>query len=448
MGSEYRTTSSGTMDNLLSDLGLITSDGQKASPKKKPPATKSAVVLPAEVVSDASMQTIRETLGRIIGDPHAPDMLEVGMACVVDARLRESTDPDWTGVVGPPGCGKTEVIQACRGEHTLSLDTLASAASFLSGARDQQGKKATPFLEEANGRAVLMKDMSALLSDDPKKARAILGTLTNIFDGEYSKAVGTAFEGSALQQSQSRFSLFFGATVSTWLEHSQTVEKTGARCLMYLVPTRAKSEDEADFTRARDPRKREYRNTLKAQVEACVKQVIADKAPVTIPDAVDEWLQQCSHFIAAGRTPIRSEQITVHDDHNNIDRRQYVENPGETEKPFRAYQQLRGKLINLCRVNGHAQPTAHELRIIRHLTLSTVTLKRAQIIVAMADRESFTIGDVITETGLTPDAVVYRIATMKAVGLLEQGEMNARGAGVYRIASRFQALRHLPKVAS
>src|SRR5262245_21933270 len=196
--------------------------------------------------------------------------------------------------------------------------------------------------------------MSALLSDDPKKARSILGTLTNLFDGEFNKAVGTGFDHSAILRSKSRFSLVFATTPAIWLDHSGIVAGTGTRSLMYLVPA-GRTRQQTDYDRTRDPLKHEYRTTLRAQVGHLIKEVIAGKPTVVLSETVERWLETGAEFIATGRTPIHSEQIV--DDQI----RRYVESPGEPEGPFRAFQQLRRKLINLSRLNGNVQPTEHEL---------------------------------------------------------------------------------------
>ena len=386
-----------------------------------------------EGTDDASMAAIRATLGQIIGGRHAANMLEVTMAALVDGATRESSEPDWTGLVGPPSCGKTEVIRACRNSYSKSIDTVASAASFNSGARDRNGMAAVPLVGELHGSTLLIKDMSSMLSEDPRKAKAILGTLTNVFDGDFDKGVGTSFSGSAIQSAKCRMAMVFGATLATWHEHSQIVAGTGTRCLMYVVPDVARGRKQ--FRRGRDAAKDQYRASLRTQVIARLQSVITERSDISISDAIEQWLETCASFAAVGRTPIRSERIVL--DGRTV----YDENPGEPEGPYRVYQQLRTKLINLCRLNGHAAPTAHEVGILQHLAVSSILLGRAQILLAVLDQETFTEAEVATKAALSRDTAQYRLGSMQMVGLLERND----GRG-YRIAEEFQAVRILPEI--
>ncbi len=278
-----------------------------------------------------------------------------------------------------------------------------------------------------------------MLSEHPDKAKAILGTLTNLFDGEYDKAIGTSFEGSAVQRSKSRFSMVFAVTVAMWITHSQIVEQTGARAMIYLAEEMSDEERQRGYALAKDSRKKEHRVRLGEQVTARLRAVIQAKAPIAISDGVDEWLQLGAEFIACGRTPIRSERITIDDD----GRQRHVESPGETEGSMRIYQQLYYKLRNLCRVNGHLEPTPHELRLVQRVILSSISLRWAQLVLAVWEVPAFTVKDITARTKISPDATSYRIRCMKAIGLLEQEKVQ----GPYRIAGRFQPLLQLPPEA-
>ena len=277
-----------------------------------------------------------------------------------------------------------------------------------------------------------------MLSGHPAKAKEILGTLTNLFDGEFNKVIGTSFEGSAVQRSKSRFSMTFAVTAAMWLDHSHLVEQTGARALVYLARSLTPEDRKRAYLLSADPQKLEYRARLREQVHARLTGVLATKASVTIPEPVNEWLQLGSEFVACGNTPIRSERIMVAD-HEGNPRQRYVESPGDPEGSLRVYQQLYHKLCNLCRVNGHPAPTGHELRIMQRLILSSITLSRAQVLAAVLGQGLEHFGPQNVE-GVLEDAAKYRLKTMRDIGLLEQD----RGHMPYRIAERFQGVLRVP----
>jgi hypothetical protein len=76
------------------------------------------------------------------------------------------------------------------------LDTL-TAESFMSGAVSKQGAEATKLLPQLHEKCLVVKDLTALFSMKHDLVRKILGDLQSIYDGEYSKAIGTGFDGKA-----------------------------------------------------------------------------------------------------------------------------------------------------------------------------------------------------------------------------------------------------------
>ena len=398
------------------------------------PRPRPTLTLPT-VTDPGDMSTIRHTLGQLVSSPKAGDMLEAAMASVMDAFLRDSSEPDWTLLVGPPSSGKTEVIRAVKGRRTRSMDVAASSKSFLSGMKEKSGGRAASAVDEFANKCVLIKDLTAMLSEHPDSAKAILGVLTNLYDGEFSKAVGTMAQGeSAFLESAARFSLVAAVTPETWAQHSRMVEKMGARLLVYVAPALTPTEVAEGYALTKQSAHRPgLRDLLRAHVGARIERAAA-VGEVAIPADVDKWLQTGAEFIAAGRTPIRSESIPHEDG-----RRRYEESVGETEAPFRVYQQLGNKLRNLCRINGRNTPTSHEQRILLHLILSSITLDRAQVMLAVWGRPTFEIKHVIAAARLTYESARYRLQTMKDVGLLVH-EAEAGKAASWRLAPRFSCL--------
>lgn len=102
--------------------------------------------------------------------------------------------PVWLMYVGPPGCGKTELLNTLGGVPGMfPVDSVDGPAAFLSGTGKKDiARNATGGLLNMVGLhgGVVIKDFTGVLSLEPGKRKLVLDCLRQAYDGKWSRPVG------------------------------------------------------------------------------------------------------------------------------------------------------------------------------------------------------------------------------------------------------------------
>jgi hypothetical protein len=105
------------------------------------------------------------------------------------ANLLEG-DPLWLLVNGPPSSAKTELLRALAGHEKTFLLSSLTANTLVSGQATKRGKDPSLLLK-LDGKILIMKDFTTVLTMRHETRGEILAQLREIFDGRYNKAFGT-----------------------------------------------------------------------------------------------------------------------------------------------------------------------------------------------------------------------------------------------------------------
>lgn len=344
---------------------------------------------PALTIAE-SFAALEHRVLHLTDTPSAVDMLAHSMAVVLDSQWREGRHPDWLLLIGPPSEWKTEALMCVRCEHTHFVDTLASSRSFLSGMVDMKsGARARNFLAELHNRTLVIKDLTALLSEDPKHAKSILGSMTNHFDGEFNKVIGTALNDttkSATIGGKCRYSFVAAVTPAIFAAHSETITGMGARVLCYIMPKRA-PESVKDLSRRlaklqRTDLKADY-DALYAHAREHLTRVLAEHAPLEFSqsEAVQDFLAAATDLVIRGRRAMRWTETPSDEGRTERDWAFW-----DVEGPYRAYQQLSIHLALLTRLAGRTEPNAQDMERLAYLALGTAAFARAQVLLEVRER--------------------------------------------------------------
>lgn len=102
--------------------------------------------------------------------------------------------PVWLLLVGPPGCGKSMLLDSLKGLHGLyAADSFDQEAAFLSGtAKKDRAKNATGGLLRQVGEhgGLVIKDFTGILSMAPDRIRKILDVFRQVYDGSWDRPIG------------------------------------------------------------------------------------------------------------------------------------------------------------------------------------------------------------------------------------------------------------------
>jgi energy-coupling factor transporter ATP-binding protein EcfA2 len=163
-----------------------------------------------------------------------PDPLYVVLGAVAANRL--PGDPVWLMLVGPPGSGKTELLQAVAGlpdtypTSTLTEGALLSGTPQKEAAKDAQGG----LLRELGDYGILVcKDFGSVLSMHRDARAQTLAALREVYDGSWTRRLGT--DGGKALSWTGKVGLV-AASTPTIDRHHAVIGTMGERFLLYRLP--------------------------------------------------------------------------------------------------------------------------------------------------------------------------------------------------------------------
>jgi hypothetical protein len=158
-----------------------------ASIGRYPPADPA----PAPVVESRRLADVLEAFDRRL---YLPDLGIVTVTLGAVAANLLNGDPVWLVIVGPPSSGKTEVLMACTVLPNVHQTSTLTAAALLSGTpKKERAKDARGGLLPTIGEfgLIVCKDLTSILSMRRDAQAEALGGLREVYDGEYTRHVGT-----------------------------------------------------------------------------------------------------------------------------------------------------------------------------------------------------------------------------------------------------------------
>jgi hypothetical protein len=364
-------------------------------------------------MSDRLVQ-IHETLGRFCSSPHIHDVIELVLAVTVSRRFTIGTHPCplWLLVVGGPSSGKTDSIMPLKGHESVYFVDNVTENSFLSGYVERGKGVEKQFLDELDGKTWVVKELTALLSMHDDKVRKVLGDLTAIYDGEYSKQTGTR----GLLQSKSRFSMVACITPKCIRDHQRYMDQIGPRFLFIRIPSLTDDEKHAGLEMLWNE---EVRATQYPHYGVLMRQQIGDALNATNGTCVERSEHRSQlNGLATLLTKARGVPITsrVNDE--------YEVEEMQVEEPFRALQQLRTLGRGLACIHGRPALTNHELELLRRVVMSSIRKERADALACIAQTPGIdrnTLKDRLGKSygwadNVLADLCMMGLATKKVVG--------------------------------
>ncbi len=278
------------------------------------------------------------------------DFIDVGLATVVAHAF--PGDPVWLFLVAASGSGKTEFLNALRTDRVYPLSQVTQN-TFVSGL-NQPGKKDPSLLPELDGKVVVIKDFTAILSENPKTRSQIFGQLRDIYDGSTAKAFGS---GVRTRRYDCHVGLIAGVTPA--VERYQTLDQAlGERFLNYRI-----SYDNPDKAVEMAMRNAGSQAQMRGELGSVVSEFLDHKWPdtsddVTIPDAIAEMIRSLASSVATLRTAVPKSRSGE------------VEYVPETEVATRLVVQLTklGAALSLIRGKGELGESEYAvlLKVARH----------------------------------------------------------------------------------
>lgn len=249
------------------------------------------------------------------------------------AANRMEGDPVWLLLVGPPGGGKSELVNSFTQLPDVHPASTLTEASLLSGApRREHAEDAKGGLLNTIGEfgILLLKDFTSVLAMYRDERGRVLAALREIYDGSWTRHYGT--DGGKTMHWQGRIGLLAGCT-PTIDRHYTVMGAMGERFAFYRFP----AVDEAEQARhsiAHAGKETEMRQEL----AAAMTDLLSGKLPKPRVITNDET----ERLISLGRLIVRARSAVERDNYSRE-----IELVGDPEAPTRFVVVLKRMLEGL-----------------------------------------------------------------------------------------------------
>ena len=350
---------------------------------------------------------------------HMPDpgALEAVLATVATNRVEE-LDPLWLLVVGPSGGGKTETLAAIGGLADVHQAATLTEASLLSGtsSREKASSAKGGLLREVGDFGVIaLKDFGSVLSMHRDARAAVLAALREIFDGEWTRHVGT--DGGRALHWSGKLGLVAGVT-PTIDQHHAVLAQLGERFVFYRLDV-GDASSQARRSLRHQGREREMRKALREAVCGLFAAISLGPVP-PVTDADEDRLVALTTLVARARSAV------VRDAY-----RREIELVPDAEAPGRLIGAL-GRLLTGLRLIGVDEPEAWRVTVKAGLDSMPAARRTAlELLVNRADTATTT--EVATELDL-PNPTTHRVLEdLAAHGLLSRESQGQGKADLWQV---------------
>jgi hypothetical protein len=326
-------------------------------------------------------------------------------------------DPVWLGLIGPPSSAKSEILNSTSKLPKVFQAATLSPAGLLSGTpKKQQAQGAAGGLLRQIGDLgiIALKDFGSVLSMRPDQKAEILAALREIFDGAWTRTLGT--DGGKTLNWQGKIGLIFAAT-SVIDSHYGVIGSMGDRFLLCRLAPVAEGQFPHALKHAGSTNKQ-----MRQQLAAAVAQLFAARAaaPQSISQDELERLDKVVSLVVRLRA-------SVERDRNSRE----IEALHGTEGTARLGLQLERLLAGLD-VLGVDRELA--LNIVEQIALDSVPPLRRAAYQKVCDYGGMSVetGDVASKLGLPTSTVRRALEDLAAYQLIRRFPQGAGKADKWR----------------
>ena len=237
---------------------------------------------PERAMPDVPAQALEDVLGVFTKWLHLPDPGVVLVVLGTVAANLLDGDPVWLVVVGAPGSGKSETLQAVGGLPDVHPTGTLTEPALLSGtSRKEHAADAKGGLLRAIGEFgfILCKDFGSALNMQRDARAAVLAALREVYDGSWTRHVGT--DGGKTLTWTGKVGLLAGCT-QTIDRHHAVMGAMGERFVLYrMPPTNPDEQSRRALANAG------HESAMRAELSAAVAGLFVGGLPCQAPALTD-----------------------------------------------------------------------------------------------------------------------------------------------------------------
>lgn len=336
----------------------------------------------------------------------------------------------WTWLIGPPSVGKTEIVRALFSEVSLLKDSL-TAKTLFSGLRI--GGKDPSLFKRINGKVLIIKDFTKILSGRPEDLAAILGQLRCAYDGYFDASTGAEV---ADYHYETNFTLIAGVTPAID-DHYSVYKELGERFITWRIenPNMKKLSLKVKENKGR---KMQMRQDLKINFGAFIKKYRALEGRPLLDDPMAIKIGELAELATWARTPV-----------TRFGTAREIRRIPQREGSARLFEQLLHLGESLALVRDKQEVTEYEYNLLYKIAFNSVPPERIKIIEFLlnsaeaAKKEDFLEAEFWVETPEIGDRLNFPTSTARIIlddllllGILERQAGNTLS---WRILPEFSA---------
>lgn len=282
--------------------------------------------------------------------------LDVSLAAVLTAGWEG--EPLWGFIVAPPSSGKTATLQVFQKDKdgTVFRNTLTPHA-LVSGLKREQ----KDLLPRLDGKCLVIKDFTSILTMHREGRDEILGDLRAIFDGDFSKSFGSDVGD---KEYVSRFNLL--AAVTPVIELHYSVDSVlGQRFFMVRMALPREYDSDAE----REP------EAIKAELQEKVLTLLKERRSLPInPELSEDQVRECK-VLADEVATLRTE--VPRDSKGDLKMMPLKEGPARLANQFEKIA------CGVAFARAHSEVLDEDMEIVRRVARDTVPSVRREVLVAI-----------------------------------------------------------------
>jgi hypothetical protein len=312
-------------------------------------------------VSQSPLDALRQTVSQCLFIPDVDrDSLDFNLAVYDSNRI--PGDPVWGMNIDASGGGKTEPLRALREREDAYFLSKLTEKTLKSGYRDPKNPHIDPsLLPQLDGKVLVIKDLSPLLSMRRESRNGIIGDLRDAYDGFSDDGYGNLGKVSY----RARFSVLAASTLA--IERFGAVdEELGERFIKFRARG---SENRSKVRRAIENTGKD--DTQRAEITAAINSFLdglQSTFPTEAPDDIQSQLIVVSDFIATARSPVprnRNHQLA------------YLPRP---EVGTRLGKELKKLLLALAHIRGKSIPDSADFLTVCRVAADCLPPNRLSIL--------------------------------------------------------------------
>jgi len=315
-----------------------------------------------------TLQDVYRTFEKWMFQPNQ-DAIELSIASVISNGLQG--DPVWMFLVAPPGGSKTEILASFDKCPNVYVTSSLTPHALISGASFKDGMDLS-LIPQLHNKTLVVKDFTSILGKREHEKDEIFSILRDAYDGKCGKVFGTGLH----RYYKSHFSILSGVTPVIY-ELSSQYTGLGERFLKFFIGQNLDHpEEESIILRSmRNVNKElDMREELALVIRDYVKLIASRmkaetfKLP-TITREMENKIVGCAQFVA------RMRAVVSRDRHNS----EMVTSKPSAEVGSRLGKQLTKVALSIAIVNRRTEVTDHEIRIVKKLTLDTISQRTEDV---------------------------------------------------------------------